>query len=783
MLSRTRIRSIIKFATAISITLFALTAGGRFETPARASGNGPTLTLSGPGTLPLGGAFDLVFTSNGAVADPYTGYNLTFTYDPTLVSFPSVTDNSAASLWGPDFCPLAQSNVDLGPTLTPPPLKAYIYGCFSLGGDTSSVGALATVHAQALANGTETIHMVTLGPPDNSLPNSTYTFDDSNDPQSNILACSGSCSGADVIVGNGATPTGSVSGKVYHDIATPANSLAGVVVNVCPTAGGACGSAYTDNTGAYTARFTADGTYNVTALPSNPFLTATIGPVTVSGGVNIPGNDIVMLTPPGAIFGHVYLTVAGAGNQLTGASVGVCPTAGGDCSGATTDGAGAYDITALVDGMYNVTAVAPGIDFQQTIGPVTVAGGVVSGQDIVVVIPTGAISGHVYHDSASPANALAGSRVSACPTSGSANCRYAPTDGLGAYSVDALSNGTWTVTVYPSGNYFPATLPSVAVASGGTTSGQDIVVSSVSNIPAGTSIIPSAHDGPASINWNYTALLTQTGCTGGTAGYVAVVRAQTIASGPMTEGPSGTYTGTLPAFQPSFPGAATVTITINCPGGGGITTVAFTMYIDPSGTVITPSSAPVQGASVTLLRSDSPFGPFTVVPNGSAIMSPMNRVNPVITDATGQYGWDVTAGYYRVRASKPGCVSNADPSVQVLSWRAFAQSGVLKIGPAVTGLNLVLNCDDTDQDGYTNKVEIVRGDHPTIYCKMMRADVDEDGMVSILDLSKAAQLFGHTLSAATARYDQGPPPFDGSLNILDLSKMASVFGKSVNACA
>jgi hypothetical protein len=81
---------------------------------------------------------------------------------------------------------------------------------------------------------------------------------------------------------------------------------------------------------------------------------------------------------------------------------------------------------------------------------------------------------------------------------------------------------------------------------------------------------------------------------------------------------------------------------------------------------------------VTLSRSDLVGGPFTTVPNGSAIMSPSNRVNPDTTPANGKFGWDVLAGFYKVHAAKAGCTS--------------ADSAVMNIPPPVTNLVLVLNC-------------------------------------------------------------------------------------------
>jgi hypothetical protein len=81
------------------------------------------------------------------------------------------------------------------------------------------------------------------------------------------------------------------------------------------------------------------------------------------------------------------------------------------------------------------------------------------------------------------------------------------------------------------------------------------------------------------------------------------------------------------------------------------------------------------------LRSDSDAGPFETVANGSALMSPANRVNPDLTDSAGHYGWDVVPGFYKVRAEKAGCGSK--------------ESAVLSIPPPVTDLNIVLDCGNS----------------------------------------------------------------------------------------
>ena len=94
--------------------------------------------------------------------------------------------------------------------------------------------------------------------------------------------------------------------------------------------------------------------------------------------------------------------------------------------------------------------------------------------------------------------------------------------------------------------------------------------------------------------------------------------------------------------------------------------------------------------------------------------------------------------------------------------------------------NLGDACDtDKDGDGYLDATETALGKDPLTYCKIMRADVDGDGTVSILDISKVAMSFGMLIPPAPERRNQDG---DNAISILDLSKQASVFGQGVGAC-
>ncbi len=178
--------------------------------------------------------------------------------------------------------------------------------------------------------------------------------------------------------------------------------------------------------------------------------------------------------------------------------------------------------------------------------------------------------------------------------------------------------------------------------------------------------------------------LTTQGCPGGSASYQILQGDVVVRSGAMTEISPGLYRAIIAPLRPQH-GYVTVRITIQCPDGS-TQTPTFNIYIDPSGHVRTVSGAPIANATVTLFYFDEATKEFAVVPDGDSIMSPANRVNPDLTDVNGHFGWDVIAGFYKVRAQKAGCVSPSDPA------QAYFESGILTIPPPITDLDLRMAC-------------------------------------------------------------------------------------------
>ena len=91
-------------------------------------------------------------------------------------------------------------------------------------------------------------------------------------------------------------------------------------------------------------------------------------------------------------------------------------------------------------------------------------------------------------------------------------------------------------------------------------------------------------------------------------------------------------------------------------------------------------------------------------------------------------------------------------------------------------------CDgDIDGDGYSNAQEaaLVPGKNPNAYCDIMRADVDSDRAVTILDMTLVAGQFLANVPPAPERLKQDA---DNAITILDLTKMANLFLEHVSAC-
>jgi len=290
------------------------------------------------------------------------------------------------------------------------------------------------------------------------------------------------------------------------------------------------------------------------------------------------------------------------------------------------------------------------------------------------VAPTGrSISGTVRDTSGAP---VPNAYIWACR--GGGPCWTAGTDAAGHYTLGGLPNGVITVKVSASGMLPVALNPLLVTLSGSNVTGADVVMRAVRPVPSGTIVSPSHAQGPlTSVLYNQAFSLAIV-CASAPS-YLVNWPNGTSSSGTMTASPGSTFYSV--SLTPP-PGIGPAQVTITC----GSSPQTFDLYIDPSGIVRTTTGIPLGGATVTLLRANTPAGPFLQVPNGSLIMSPSNRTNPAVTIGNGAFAWDVISGYYVVHAERPGCYAPGNPSTP------HVETPVLAVPPPQLNLVLELEC-------------------------------------------------------------------------------------------
>jgi hypothetical protein len=276
--------------------------------------------------------------------------------------------------------------------------------------------------------------------------------------------------------------------------------------------------------------------------------------------------------------------------------------------------------------------------------------------------------------------------VEICKNGGACTLRFANSSGV--YRAANLGAGTYTITAHAPADgteYADTTIQNVVISGTPDTQlTQDIILGDApTGPPDGTTLegIGESDGGLPVLYWSDSSPLATDvpdGCTPTSVEYTVTVGGLTVASGNMTENPTGSghYTATIPPLLPAS-GPGLVHIDVN--GDPPCNDIGFGIYIDPSGVVRNSNTgAVIPGADVTLFRSADADGPFLQVPSGSAIMSPGNRNNPDSTDENGHFGWDVLAGYYKVVAQADGCSPGS--------------TAVMNIPPPVTDLDIGLSC-------------------------------------------------------------------------------------------
>ena len=351
--------------------------------------------------------------------------------------------------------------------------------------------------------------------------------------------------------------------------------------------------------------------------------------------------------------------------------------------------------------------------------------------------------------------------VEACPTAedASSDCALTQTGSDGAYALFGIRAGAYSIRVSPPGEELRGGGATSTVTAGEDTEVDNIVLSSPTQIPAGSSLNGQT-EGVPSIYYQEDSPLEIPGCeTGASSGTwtLTLVDGTVVGTGDLAQGAEGNLHGTIPAVYPNH-GDATITTTMMCSGetGAGPT---FDIYIDPSGNVVDQYGAPIEGATVSLLRSDTEDGDYTVVPDGSNLMSPSNRTNPDTTDVEGFFHWDVLPGWYKVGAEAASCTPVTTHAMQVpperidlvLKMTCDRAAPTAVTAPAVTGTPQVGNTLTVSDGIYRN------GDLPT-GTQWLRNGVATGSTGSTYLLTLAD--FGANVSARQTvqhGFDQAPP--------------------------
>ncbi len=403
-----------------------------------------------------------------------------------------------------------------------------------------------------------------------------------------------------------------------------------------------------------------------------------------------------------------------SGEPVAGAYVSACRDMGTqfwwyNCRSAVTAADGSYSIAGLSAGNWRVAAYSPFNYLSHTTTSVVVAEDEnLTGVDLTLTVDSGAIQGVVTDESG---DGIANASVYACTSlalgSGCASAQSGPS---GQYMISGAPNGTYTVTA--SAPERVSQTVSATVAGGALTNGVDLELRRINPVPPQTTV--GYVDGDQSpgrtapvFPASSTPIQLDGRCAGADVEYeLRGADGSLWASGTLTESPAGTYSTSIPPLS-GRSGRGELAITVDCPAG--VTDpdpVLVDVYIDPSGNVVDTDGNPIEGATVTLSRADTEAGPFAQVPDGSTVMSPENRTNPDMTDATGHFGWLTVPGFYKVRAEKTGCRSPGDIGT------SYVETPPLPVPPEQVGLELVLDCSSTTTDTEAPTIDLQIDDEP-----------------------------------------------------------------------
>ncbi len=200
--------------------------------------------------------------------------------------------------------------------------------------------------------------------------------------------------------------------------------------------------------------------------------------------------------------------------------------------------------------------------------------------------------------------------------------------------------------------------------------------------------------------------------------------------------------------------------------------------------------------SADVAISDVPFAGATV--HATITKPDQSTTDVAMTDAgggayTGSFSDTAACGLYQVTITAEGSDNGTAFSRQDRTIAIAGAPGNVILDPCnadsdadgftdrveIDAMGTNPGSSDSDGDGYGDAAEVAILKNPNTYCNIMRADLDNDGAVSILDLTLVAAYFTQSIPPAPERYNQDA---DTAISILDLTRMANVFTQPVSTC-
>lgn len=337
-------------------------------------------------------------------------------------------------------------------------------------------------------------------------------------------------------------------------------------------------------------------------------------------------------------------------------------TAGSGAAGTVSQLSGSLTDRALIDS--NRTAL-----IKRSQGSTQLGRYVYEVRNSALAVGPGSLTGTVV-DTAG--RALPASVVRLCPSGTTAGCATTRADSQGGWSFARLLAGSYDVRVWGSDDTLLGATTTATARDGQTVLVAPVVLRAPTPLPANATLtsLGATSGGVPRVDAGETLALRVTGCVGLASPTYAVTTATNApvrAALPLTESPAGVYRADVAALGGTLSRDLRVSTTVPSTCGAAPTT--FSVQSVPAGVVVDSFGRPLDGASLTLLRSGTQSGTYTAVPSGSDLLTPDRATLPVRTTSEGTFSLEPAPGWYELLAVAPGCTSTTTAPRELPSAR------------------------------------------------------------------------------------------------------------------